>query len=226
MICPNCGKENMDGSMFCVDCGADLLNVSSSDNLVQDDMSSQSGFDNTQSGSYQENSSYTDLNPSEYGNSQDYNQNQNYANNQGYSGAQGYNANPNQSYANSQGGSYQSPNQGYQNQGYQNPTYQNNTGANYNKNIYSDVDETPITPWGYVGYMLLFTCVPCAGLILMFVYAFGAKTNINLKNFARGMLILYVICIILYVILMVIAFAAGIGMSDLAEHNTYTYNSL
>ena len=61
----------------------------------------------------------------------------------------------------------------------------------------------PITPLGYVGYSILFS-IPLVGIIMMFVYAFGGTVNINLKNFARGMLISVLIGIILMILLSVL----------------------
>lgn len=43
----------------------------------------------------------------------------------------------------------------------------------------------PISMWGYFGYELLFS-IPCVGIILLLVFAFGGTKNINLKNFARS----------------------------------------
>ncbi len=75
-----------------------------------------------------------------------------------------------------------------------------------------EFDYTPISPWGYVGYSLLFA-IPLAGIILMFVFAFGGTQNINLRNYARGTLISLAIGIVLAIIISIIVAAVGVGVS-------------
>ena len=65
----------------------------------------------------------------------------------------------------------------------------------------------PISMWGYLGYQLLFA-IPCIGLILLCVFAFGGTSNINLKNFARSYL-----CLILIGVLITVVFVAIFGIS-------------
>lgn len=43
----------------------------------------------------------------------------------------------------------------------------------------------PISAWGYIGYNLLFS-IPIIGTIMLFVYAFGGTSKINLRNYARS----------------------------------------
>ncbi len=57
----------------------------------------------------------------------------------------------------------------------------------------------PITPLGYIGYTVLFN-LPVIGIILMLICAFGGSENINVKNFARGMLLVLLISIVLIAI--------------------------
>ncbi len=63
----------------------------------------------------------------------------------------------------------------------------------------------PISPWGYVGYLLLFA-IPIVGLVMMFVFAFGGTNNINVKNLAKGnlwlLLISVAICIVVWLIIL------------------------
>ncbi len=68
---------------------------------------------------------------------------------------------------------------------------------------------TPISPWGYVGYSLLFTCIPLVSLILLFVFAFGATKNINVKNFAKSYLLIYLITIIIWIVILIISAITG-----------------
>ncbi len=74
----------------------------------------------------------------------------------------------------------------------------------------------PLSPWAYVGYMLLFSMLPCAGLIIALVFAFSDSGNVNRKNFSRGyllmMLLSLVITIIIYAFLFIVV---GAGMIDI-----------
>lgn len=58
----------------------------------------------------------------------------------------------------------------------------------------------PISMWGYFGYEILFS-IPCIGLILLLVFAFGGTQNVNLKNFARSYFCFMIILIVLVVLL-------------------------
>ena len=75
----------------------------------------------------------------------------------------------------------------------------------------------PISPWGYLGYTILFG-IPLVGLILMFVWGFGATTNKNLKNYARFYLITIAITVALYILILIISAITGAaiigGLSD------------
>ena len=74
-------------------------------------------------------------------------------------------------------------------------------------------DTTPITPWGYIGYMILFA-IPLVGIIMLFVYGFGSNTNVNLKNFSRAYLLIFLISIILSVVLGIIVGALGSSVAN------------
>lgn len=94
----------------------------------------------------------------------------------------------------------QAPNQ-YQQPVYQQPAYQ--------QPVYQQPAEPEklITPWGYLGYSLLFS-IPLVGIILIIVFSFGGSSTKNLKNFARYQLISIVIVAIIYVIFIAIFGAA------------------
>ncbi|MBQ8133298.1 MAG: zinc-ribbon domain-containing protein [Clostridia bacterium] len=82
-------------------------------------------------------------------------------------------------------------------------------------------DTTPITPWGYIGYMILFS-IPLVGLIMLFVYGFGSNTNVNLKNFSRAYLILMLIAVIIWVVMIILTAALGIGAAhQLSSSSSY-----
>ncbi len=78
----------------------------------------------------------------------------------------------------------------------------------------------PIGPWGYIGYMLLFS-IPCVGFIVMCIFAFGSQNNINVKNFARSYFYLWLIgvaiSIIFFAIFMTIVVSVGGEMTDFME---------
>ena len=70
----------------------------------------------------------------------------------------------------------------------------------------------PISMWGYFGYELLFS-IPCIGLILLLVFAFGGTSNVNVRNFARSYFCFLLVMVILSVILAVILIATGMTAS-------------
>lgn len=58
----------------------------------------------------------------------------------------------------------------------------------------------PISMWGYFGYQLLFL-IPCVGIILLLVFAFGGTPNVNVKNFARSYFCLLIVIVVLFFII-------------------------
>ena len=58
----------------------------------------------------------------------------------------------------------------------------------------------PISMWGYLGYSILFA-LPIIGIIMIFVFSFSKDENINVCNYARSYILIYVIGVILYLIL-------------------------
>lgn len=74
-----------------------------------------------------------------------------------------------------------------------------------------------VSPIGYAGYMLLF-CLPCIGLIFAIVFAITHK-NKNVKNFAIGWLIYFVIVLVLTFVSVLILRAMGVEfMEDLLDN--------
>ena len=72
----------------------------------------------------------------------------------------------------------------------------------------------PISMWGYFGYQLLFS-IPCIGIIVLLVFAFGGTTNINLKNFARSYFCVFILGIIIAIVTSIVLMGMGI----------FTYNA-
>ncbi len=72
-----------------------------------------------------------------------------------------------------------------------------------NKNISEEF--RPISPWGYIGYQILFS-IPIVGLICILIYAFGnSNKNINLRNFAKSYLYIIIIIVVLSILSIIMA---------------------
>ena len=69
----------------------------------------------------------------------------------------------------------------------------------------------PISMWGYFGYELLFS-IPCVGLILLLVFAFGGTQNVNLKHFARSHFCFMIVVVVLMLILSLFMGQMGMAM--------------
>lgn len=59
----------------------------------------------------------------------------------------------------------------------------------YASGISSRQENGPLSPGQYLSIFLLM-CVPILNIILLFVWSFGSRANLNKKNFARASLIL------------------------------------
>lgn len=59
-----------------------------------------------------------------------------------------------------------------------------------------------ITPWGYVGYSLLYS-IPIVGWIIWACHAFGSS-NENVKNYARAMVCAAIAVVILSIVLEIV----------------------
>ena len=62
----------------------------------------------------------------------------------------------------------------------------------------------PMSVGGYLLFWLVY-CIPIVNVIMIFVWAFGSSVNINKKNLARAILILFILGIIFTVIMIVFA---------------------
>ena len=71
--------------------------------------------------------------------------------------------------------------------------------VNFDDPKFAGMDMTPISVLGYIGYNILFA-LPLVGLIFMIIYSLGSNKKVNLKNYARSFLVMYLIGIILSVI--------------------------
>lgn len=79
--------------------------------------------------------------------------------------------------------------------------------------------ETPVSLGDWMlSYLIM--CIPCVGLIMMFVWAFSSKTKKSKSNFFKAMLIWSLIIIVIYVVLI---FAMGGLGAILANSSSYSY---
>lgn len=80
----------------------------------------------------------------------------------------------------------------------------NANGGGYQPNNYynnaPDPDELPMTMGEWLLTIIL-SCIPCVGLVMMLIWAFGGSGNVNRRNYARAMLILQVVAFVLYMLL-------------------------
>lgn len=107
----------------------------------------------------------------------------------------------NQNKQSSQNQTYTDPNAGYQyNSGYH--YYQGDNG-NYHVDNQFNMDQSPMTLGDWV-LTILAWMIPCVGLVLYLVWAFGKNGNVNRRNFCRAWLIIYVVVFVLSIILFVI----------------------
>lgn len=93
---------------------------------------------------------------------------------------------------------------GSQNYGYQN-NYDYNTGSTpkYTQNYEQGMDTSPMSMGDWL-LTILVSMIPCAGLVLYIVWAFGKTGNINRRNFCRANLIIMACVFVLYLILMLV----------------------
>jgi hypothetical protein len=71
--------------------------------------------------------------------------------------------------------------------------------------------DAPLSMGQFLGMMLL-TCIPVVGLVLLLVWAFSGSSNENKKNFARAELIMAIIVTVLWLILGSAIYAGIMGM--------------
>ncbi|MBQ9833565.1 MAG: zinc ribbon domain-containing protein [Clostridia bacterium] len=61
----------------------------------------------------------------------------------------------------------------------------------------------PLSGWSYFGYYLLFS-LPAVGFILLIIFSLDNNGNINRRNFARGLLISYIIAAVIIFIMFIL----------------------
>ena len=66
----------------------------------------------------------------------------------------------------------------------------------------------PLSPWGYIGYNILFS-IPIVGFVLLIIFALD-NNYIARRNYSRSFLIVMLIVIILFVIAFILCMALGL----------------
>lgn len=103
----------------------------------------------------------------------------------------------------------------YQNNQYQsNYDYNTSNSRNCTQNYDQGMDTSPMSMGDWL-LTILVSMIPCAGIVLYFVWAFGKTGNINRRNFCRANLIIMAGVFVLYLILVLvfgIAFISGGNM--------------
>jgi len=107
------------------------------------------------------------------------------------------NGQPQSGYSGNHNPGYQSNYIGVPNAGYQ----PNN--ANSPNSLYNGMDTSPMSMGDWL--LTLFVCmIPCAGIVLSIIWAFGKHGNVNRRNFCRAQLIIVGVVIALYIIVVII----------------------
>ena len=104
---------------------------------------------------------------------------------------------------------YQQAYQNYQ-QAYQQPYTQQPVYNNINVTPQIPDNYKPVSPWGYLGYSILFA-IPIVGLICLIVFSFS-DANINRRNFARSFWCALLLSIIIILVLVLLAAIFGISL--------------
>lgn len=75
-------------------------------------------------------------------------------------------------------------------------------------------DLRPISPWAYIGLGFLMTLFPILGPILVIVLS----NNVNVKNYGKSLLYLYIISaaigIIGFIVVIIIMLLSGVSLAD------------
>lgn len=75
-----------------------------------------------------------------------------------------------------------------------------------------DDDYTPISPFGYIGFQILFA-IPVIGLLCVIIFSIFPK-NHNVKNFARSQIIIYVFFTVFLAVLFALAVISGMSVEE------------
>lgn len=101
------------------------------------------------------------------------------------------------------------------------PTTQYQPQPQVQVNLYQPELEEPVSVGDWIGTLLLFSFVPCIGLILCIVWAFSKNTKKSKANFCKAYLIIMLISIVLSVIIGVIF--GGMFATAMSSMSGYYY---
>ena len=77
-----------------------------------------------------------------------------------------------------------------------------------------NVNLAPVMTMGDWVLSIILTCIPLVGLIMLIVWAFGGSdTNENKKNWAKAMLIIQIISIVLALIVYIFFIGTAVALS-------------
>lgn len=80
----------------------------------------------------------------------------------------------------------------------------------------------PLTVGQYLG-MYLLMCVPILNIVLLFMWAFGGSVNLNKKNYARAVLILFAVSVVIWIIFGGIFIGTMGGLMDNSYYSSNTW---
>nr|WP_296265500.1 hypothetical protein [uncultured Merdimonas sp.] len=116
---------------------------------------------------------------------------------------------------------YTDPNAGQQQYQYQGNYYYNagpnpnqQYQPNYQQGYEPGMDQSPLSMGEWI-LTILVMMIPCVGLIIYLVWAFGKNGNVNRRNYCRAYLIIYAVILVIS-ILFVTVFGAAL-------FSTFTY---
>lgn len=107
---------------------------------------------------------------------------------------------------------YTDPNAGQQQQ-YQGNYYYNagpNPNQPYQQAYEPGMDQTPLNMGEWI-LTILVMMIPCVGLIIYLVWAFGKNGNVNRRNYCRAYLIIYAIVVVISIVFFTVFGAAFVS---------------
>lgn len=92
----------------------------------------------------------------------------------------------------------------------------NNTDYNYSQpqNYNQQGNDNEVMSVGEWLLTILATIIPCVGLVLYLVWAFGKNGNANRRNYCKAWLIYWLIQMVLTIIILIVVFAIVIPSSS------------
>lgn len=96
---------------------------------------------------------------------------------------------------------------------------QNNyENSNYNPQNVPQEDRSVMSMGDWL-ITLLILLIPCAGIIVYFVWAFGKNGNVNRRNYCRAYLIYWAVTCVILLIIMIVVFSLSLSTAG----NYYYY---